>query len=99
MNKTTLRSLTLMLAAASAPALADGPYQDHEIQREPGAGAMFIDAVAVRPVMIATTLVGSAVFLISLPFSALGGNTGGAAENLVVEPAKSAFVRPLGQFD
>lgn len=54
------------------------------------------DALFVRPALLATTIVGSAVYLVSLPFSALGGNAGEAGEVLVVGPAKATFVRCLG---
>ena len=48
------------------------------------------------PALLATTIIGSAVYLVSLPFSALGGNAGEAGEVLVVGPAKATFVRCLG---
>ena len=63
---------------------------------KPSALAMTTDAVLLRPVLLATTIVGSAVYLVSLPFSALGGNAGEAGEVLVVGPAKATFVRCLG---
>jgi hypothetical protein len=84
----------------STASLAEGPDTDfQEAHRKPGSGAMFVDAIAVRPVMIATTVVGSALFLVSLPFSALGGNVHEAAQSLVLDPAQSAFTRPLGQYE
>jgi len=46
--------------------------------------------------LLATTLVGGAIYLVSLPFSALGGNAAEAGEVLVVGPAKATFVRCLG---
>jgi hypothetical protein len=42
------------------------------------------------------TLVGSALFVVSLPFTALGGNVKEAADTLVVGPAMETFVRCLG---
>ncbi len=66
------------------------------IDESPSALAMTTDAVLLRPVLLATTIVGSAVYLVSLPFSALGGNAGEAGEVLVVGPAKATFVRCLG---
>jgi hypothetical protein len=42
------------------------------------------------------TVVGAATFVVSLPFSALGGNVADAADTLVVGPAKATFVRCLG---
>ncbi|MGO1461480.1 MAG: hypothetical protein ACTHYN_02285 [Marinobacter sp.] len=66
------------------------------IDESPSALAMAGDAVFVRPALLATTIVGSAVYLVSLPFSLLGGNAGEAGETLVVGPAKATFVRCLG---
>jgi hypothetical protein len=34
--------------------------------------------------------------VVSLPFTALGGNVGAAGKALVVDPGKAAFVRCLG---
>jgi hypothetical protein len=41
---------------------------------------------------------GTATFVVSLPFSAWGGNTGEAFDNLMVPPAMYTFNRPLGDF-
>jgi len=41
---------------------------------------------------------GCAVFIVSLPFSLLGGNTKQASQKLVKDPASFTFVRPLGEF-
>ena len=60
--------------------------------------AMMADLVVARPLGFASCLVGCAFFLVSLPFSALGGNAKDAAEKLVVDPAKFTFKRPLGGF-
>jgi hypothetical protein len=47
---------------------------------------------------MAATAVGVVTFVVTLPFSALGGNVGEAGQILVVDPAKYTFVRPLGVF-
>ncbi|MDY6829830.1 MAG: multidrug transporter [Pseudomonadota bacterium] len=62
----------------------------------PSAAAMTLDLVIARPLLIGATVLGSAIFLVSLPFSALGGNVGEAADALVAAPAKNAFLRCLG---
>jgi len=41
-------------------------------------------------------VIGAGVFVVSLPFTALGGGVGDAGQALVVDPAKAAFVRCLG---
>lgn len=63
---------------------------------EPSAGAMAADVVVARPLGIVATTLGATLFVVSLPFSAAGGNVGEAAEQLVVGPARETFVRCLG---
>lgn len=62
------------------------------------AGKMASDALVVRPLGLCATVIGGAVFVISLPFSALGGNTKPAYDYLVADPFKFTFSRPLGDF-
>ncbi len=62
----------------------------------PKAYSMIGDLVIARPLLIAATAIGAGVFVVSLPFTALGGNVGEAGKALVVEPGKAAFVRCLG---
>jgi len=61
--------------------------------------SMMFDLVILRPLGLAATVIGTAFFVVSLPFSVLGGNTGEAAKKLMVEPAKYTFTRPLGAED
>jgi hypothetical protein len=46
--------------------------------------------------MLVGTAVGVTAFVVSLPFTALGGNMDEAADQLVMRPVKYTFVRPLG---
>lgn len=97
-------ALALCLGLSAMPAVAgmtettqsntsgDPAYQ---IQNPP-AFAMIGDLLVARPLLIAATAVGAAVFVVSLPFTALGGNVGAAGKALVVDPGKAAFVRCLG---
>ncbi|MGE4406216.1 multidrug transporter [Pseudomonas sp.] len=62
----------------------------------PKAYSMIGDLIIARPLLIAATVIGTGVFVVSLPFTALGGNVGEAGQALVVEPGKAAFVRCLG---
>ena len=66
------------------------------VEEEPSALAMTGDLVLARPFLLVATIVGTAVFIVSSPFSAAGGNLGQAADTLVVGPAKATFVRCLG---
>ncbi len=63
---------------------------------EPTAMAMAGDLLIARPGGIILTTLGAAAFVVSLPFSAAGGNVSKAAEHLVIKPAKTTFVRCLG---
>ncbi len=84
--------LTGMLAGAliaGAPGVAAN-------EDEPTYGAMAADVVVGRPLGLLATALGTATFIVSLPFSALGGNVEQAAEHLVVKPAEATFVRCLG---
>jgi hypothetical protein len=68
----------------------------YDFSTKPPAGNVLLDMFIMRPVMLLGTAVGAATFLVSLPFSALGGNVGDSAETLVKEPAVYTFRRPLG---
>jgi hypothetical protein len=92
----TIAALVLMLNVSVAPAaIAADVYGQQSI---PSAGAMAIDILAVRPLGLAATLLGTGLFVVSLPFSALGGNVGEAADALVKTPAEFTFARPLGEY-
>ena len=85
--------LAISNIASSSTASAMNYYDD---AGKPTGGEMLADTVLVRPLMLVGTAVGIVTFVITLPFSALGGNVDEAAETLVYEPAKYTFVRPLG---
>lgn len=76
----------------SPPATA--PYT--QIEDEPRFFGMMGDLLIARPLLLAATAVGTGIFLVSLPFSLLGGNAKEAANTLVVGPARQTFVRCLG---
>lgn len=67
------------------------------VNEEPTAGTMLADAFMVRPFMLVGTIVGTVTYIVTLPFSLLGGNAGDAGRSLVVDPAMYTFVRPLGE--
>lgn len=62
----------------------------------PDGFAMIGDLLIARPLLIAATAIGTAAFVVALPFSAMGGGIGATGRALVVEPGKAAFVRCLG---
>ena len=66
------------------------------VEEEPSAGAMVGDLLIARPLLLVTTLLGGAVYLVTLPISVAGGNAAAAADTLLVKPAEATFVRCLG---
>lgn len=86
--------LTLVAVPLGGAALAQEPG----ILDEKSGDAMAADLLLVRPVGIAASLLGSVFFIVSLPFSAMGGNTEEAYQKLVADPARHTFKRPLGEF-
>ncbi len=95
-------ALPLMYSMASLPqpAWAGNAEQTRSLgaEREPGAVGMIVDGLVVRPISLVATVVGAVVFVITLPFSASGGNVNEAGEKLVVRPAAFTFSRCLGCF-
>lgn len=58
--------------------------------------AMIGDFLIARPLLIGATAVGTAMFVASLPFTALGGNVKEAENALVAKPSQATFTRCLG---
>ena len=63
---------------------------------DPTAGAMFVDAVAVRPMTLAASAGGFAAWVVPWPFSIPSGSAADAGKSWVVDPLEYTFVRPLG---
>ena len=66
------------------------------VNERPGEIAMLGDAVFARPFLIASTVLGAAVFTVTLPFTAIARSTDEAAGALVRTPGRAAFIRCLG---
>jgi hypothetical protein len=67
-----------------------------KVEENPGAGRMAADLLVARPIGIVAFGLGTVGYILTLPFSLLGGNTSEAGEQLVVSPAREAFVRCIG---
>lgn len=57
---------------------------------------MMADLLVQRPFGLARTLLGTGIWIVSLPFTIFGGGVGEAADKLIVEPGQHTFARPLG---
>lgn len=63
---------------------------------QPSGEEMALDGLIARPLMLGATAVGTGIFLVTLPFSLIGGNVDEAGERLVAEPARTTFGSCLG---
>lgn len=88
MRKTVLAATACFLLLLSLPARA----------ADNGGAAIVADTVIVRPLGIASLVLGTAGFLVSLPFALTSGSVDTAARELVGEPFRFTFTRPLGDF-
>lgn len=91
----------LPAAALAAALLASAPARayDQGVDETPTAEAMTFDLFVMRPLSLAGTLVGTAVYIVALPVNLLTLNLADPARRLIVEPAKYTFVRDLGDLD
>ncbi|MGA2246788.1 MAG: hypothetical protein ABSH48_17490 [Verrucomicrobiota bacterium] len=60
--------------------------------------ATITDVALVRPGCFLATVIGSAIFVVALPFAAMSGSVKRTADTLVLDPANATFTRPLGDF-
>ena len=79
-----------LLLSTSTPAFASG---------DTSVTSVAVDVTLARPTTFALTIVGSVLFVISLPVAASSGCVDKAAKALVSAPAKDTFTRPLGDFE
>ena len=86
-----ISALVLFHFAAIAPA------KEYLEDLDEKGGYMAGDLIVMRPLGIVATAVGSVIYVISLPFSLLGGNEEEARQKLVIDPARYTFTRPLGE--
>ncbi|MHB1052982.1 MAG: hypothetical protein ACYCZT_07925 [Thiobacillus sp.] len=86
--------LAVLLTAAPQFAAAQ---QDGTISGDKSTD-MVVDAVVMRPLGLAATLVGAVLTVVALPFTIPSGSVKSSARELVVKPAEYTFKRPLGDF-
>lgn len=99
--RTTAAVLALTTGLLTLPAHAEVVQENSSgdplyTVEAPKAFSMVGDLLIARPLLIGATAIGAAAFVVSLPFTALGGNVGEAADALIGEPGREAFVRCLG---
>jgi hypothetical protein len=90
-SKLTVMICVLALVLASAPRCE---ASDHSTSADPG--EVVADIIVVRPACFVATVLGSVLFVISLPVAATSKSVHRTAHALVVQPAQATFTRPLG---
>ena len=89
MKRNVLILISALFLAASAPstsAFDDGSFE-----------AVAADVIVVRPFSFVATLLGSALFVVSLPVAAISDSVSDTAEALVYTPGRMTFTRPVGE--
>lgn len=66
---------------------------------QPSSPVVSADALIARPAGLAVTIAGTAIFLVTLPMSAISGSVDTAADGLIAKPGGWTFVRPMGRSD
>ena len=89
--------VVLFLGATSLVHAANNSYTARA--EDVSAEAMIADGLLLRPAGIAATVLGTVVFVVTLPFSIPTRSVDKAAQKLIVDPVRYTFVRPLGQIE
>ncbi len=87
-----LMALSLVLIPLGSQVLAQAEVDD----ADPSAGSMTYDLFIMRPLGAVATILGSAVFVLALPFTAITKTIPTASEKLVKDPFDFTLKRPLG---
>ena len=87
----------LFVCATSLVHAAEDSYMART--EDVSAETIIVDGLLLRPGGLVATVVGTAVFVVTLPFSIPTKSVDRSAQKLIVDPAKYTFVRPLGQIE
>ena len=88
MKKIVVIMLTLIIVLTSSMAFA---------ATDTSATSVITDMILLRPVGLASLGVGTAMYIVSLPFALITRSHGTTVKVLVKEPFKFVFVRPVGE--
>ena len=93
----TKSSVAIILAVTLTLTASLVRAEDTYSNRNVTGSAIAVDILLARPMGLVATVLGSAIFVVGLPFTLINGSTDQAAQKLVVEPAEYTFTRPLGK--
>ncbi len=89
---TAILSISFIVAVTQP---ASAAIEIDESDFGPSYETMVVDTVVGKPLQLVTAITGTAAYLVSLPFSLIGGNADQAQQKLFVEPW-DAMARCLG---
>lgn len=87
---------TKLITAVCVVCFTFGSLNVSRAAEKPGSVAVAVDAVIVRPACFAVTVLGTALFLVTLPVAATSKSVKQTEEALILKPGRATFVRPLG---
>ncbi len=90
---TAIISVGITMVVMMQPAAA--AIEIDETDFGPSYDTMLVDTVVGKPLQLVTAVAGTAAYIVSLPFSLIGGNADQAQQKLFVEPW-DAMARCLG---
>lgn len=97
-----LRKLLLVTGVVLASFCAQAQVVDSsdDVDSSASGAEMALDLAIARPLGLAATVLGTAVFILQLPLDLVGWQSPAPpARKLVLAPARFTFTRPLGDFD
>jgi len=87
---------TIFLLTSNLHSTAHATPAKYRVGHEPV--AMMADGVLARPLGLASTVIGSVFFVVTLPFTIPSDSVGAAKRQMIDYPAWFTFKRPLGEF-
>ena len=81
--------IVVTLISTTVPALAQDAGRAPE---------MIVDVLIARPVGLASIVIGTAAFILALPFAIMSDSVEPVTRTLVKAPVKFTFTRPVGDF-
>jgi hypothetical protein len=100
MHKAAKQSTVILIALSLVliPLVTQVSARAEIEEYEPSAGSMTYDLCVMRPLGAAATIIGAAVFVVSLPFTAISDTIPTASQKLVKDPFHFTMTRPLGDW-
>ncbi|WP_131668307.1 hypothetical protein [Psychrobacter pygoscelis] len=93
--KKNILALSTVIALMLTQQSAQAAIEIDEANFGPSYETMVVDTVVGKPLQLVNAVAGTAAYIVSLPFSAVGGNADQAQQKLFVEPWQ-AMSRCLG---